>query len=113
LFPLVVGDRYLHVLDVTGHLDRCWTTEQARNLITDLGERVTRFRFLMRDHERVRSTWTRSSPLAAHNAPTNRAGDHAEPSWDGDAMAEGAVQRRDRVLGTHRLRIGCAGKRPP
>jgi len=69
---------------------------RTRNLITDLGERATRFRFLMRDHERVRSTWTRSSPVSAHNAPTNRAGDHAEPSWDGDAMAEGAVQRRER-----------------
>jgi hypothetical protein len=74
LFPLVVGDRYLHVLDMTGHPDRCSTTEQARNLITDLGERVTRFRFLMREYERVRSTWTRSSPVAEHNAPTNCAG---------------------------------------
>jgi hypothetical protein len=41
LFPLEVGDRYLHILDLTGHPDRCWTTEQDRNLITDLGERVT------------------------------------------------------------------------
>ena len=49
LFLLVVGDRYLHVLDVTGHPDGPWTTEQARNLVMDLGDHVTRFRFLVRE----------------------------------------------------------------
>src|SRR6478735_3740323 len=49
LFVLEVGDRYLHVLGMTGHPDGPRTTQQARNLVMDLGEHVTRFRFLVRD----------------------------------------------------------------
>jgi hypothetical protein len=48
-FVLEVPSRSVHLLGTTTNLDGRWITQQIRNLVMDLGDRVTQFRFLVRD----------------------------------------------------------------
>ena len=48
-FMIEAGTRHVQFLGVTAHPDGARAVQQARNLLMDLAERATRFRFLIRD----------------------------------------------------------------
>ncbi|WP_279339343.1 integrase core domain-containing protein [Sphaerisporangium perillae] len=99
--------RRVHVLGVTGNPTAAWVTQQARNLILDLGDRTGDFRFLIRDRDNKFTTlfdevFTTEGIRVVLTAPQAPRMNAIMERWVGSARRE--LLDRILIMNEHHLR---------
>ena len=97
VYALIViehGTRRAHLAGITAHPDGAWTTQAARNLLMDLGQRASAVKFLIRDRA-GQFTGSFDAVLAAHVLEQSVLG-HVLPAGD-EALAAFGVAQVDRA----------------
>ena len=111
LFMIEVGSRYVHVLGVTAYPDGPWTTQQIRNLLMDLGDRATHFRFVVRDRRQFTDSFDAAlaaAGLEAVKIPPGSPRANAFAEWF-VLTARTEVTDRMLIFGERHLRVVMAG----